>query len=399
MVWCAITLGMTAPGQTAGVSVFIDPMMASLELTRSQVSGAYLVGTLAGAWTMPAFGSLMDRRGTRFALTVVSIAFATVLAAMSGVAGLVTLALGFIGIRMLGQGALSLISTTAVAHWFDRRRGRAVGYSAAGGQALMTVAPLALAGAILWLGWRGAWVLAGVVVAVVCIPIARWAMHDNPAAIGERVDGVEPSEDSEDPAATGATRAEAVRTPMFWALAGGVVATGLIGTALSFHQIDILGEQGLTPIQAAANFIPQTLAAVVATLATGWLVDHVRARLVLAVSMTSLATAIIVLPWVTPGVMAGLYGAAFGAAGGSARALEAAALPRMFGTLHIGSIRGVVMTMTVVGTAVAPFILSVGRDLTGSYLPVLQLLLALPILVTVVGLFADRVRHQPSTQT
>lgn len=395
VAWCAITLGMTAPGQTAGVSVFIDPMMAGLDITRSQVAGAYLVGTLAGAWTMPWFGRLMDRRGMRFVLTAVGTAFAVVLALMSGVVGLVTLALGFIGIRMLGQGALSLISTTAVAHWFDRRRGQAVGWSAAGGQAIMTVAPLALAGVIAVVGWRRAWVVAAVVVGVVCVAIARFAMHDRPADLGEHVDGVPPSEHEPERPAWGATRAEAVRAPMFWALAGGVIATGLIGTALAFHQVSILGEQGLTPLEAAANFIPQTAAGLVATLATGVLVDHVRPRIVLAVSMASLAAAILMLPAVSPGVTAGLYGAAFGAAGGSARALEAGALPRIFGTLHLGSIRGVVMTLTVLGTAVAPFLVSLGRDLTGSYLPVLRLLLVLPAAVVAVGLFADRTPSSP----
>jgi hypothetical protein len=44
----AFALGMSGPGQTAGVSVFVDPMMTSLDLTRSQVSTAHLVGTLGG---------------------------------------------------------------------------------------------------------------------------------------------------------------------------------------------------------------------------------------------------------------------------------------------------------------------------------------------------------------
>lgn len=389
-VWCAITLGMTAPGQTAGVSVFIDPMMAGLELSRSQISGAYLVGTLAGAWTMPMFGRLLDRRGTRFTMTAVGATFAVALAAMSGVAGLVTLALGFIGIRMLGQGALSLVSTTAVAHWFDRYRGRAVGWSAAGGQAIMTVMPLALAATITAFGWRSTWVIAAVVVGVVTVTIARFAIHDHPRDLGQHVDGRVPSDDEPTAPAWGVTRPEALRTPMFWAIAGGVIATGLVSTGLSFHQVAILGEQGLTPIEAAANFIPQTAAGLVATIVTGTLVDHVRPRLVLALSMASLVTAMLILPTVAPGVMAYVYGALFGAAGGSARALEASSLPHLFGTLHIGSIRGVAMTLTVLGTAVAPFIISLGHDLSGSYVPVVRWLVVLPVAVVLVGLFADR---------
>jgi hypothetical protein len=50
----ALLTAMTAPGQTVGVSVFVDPMIQALELSRSQMSLAYLVGTLAGAIGLPA---------------------------------------------------------------------------------------------------------------------------------------------------------------------------------------------------------------------------------------------------------------------------------------------------------------------------------------------------------
>lgn len=396
VVFSAIALGMTAPGQTVGVSVFIDPMMASLDVSRSQVSMAYLVGTLAGAGTMPAFGRLLDRRGVRFTMTVVVLAFAAVLTAMSGVVGLVTLTLGFVGIRMLGQGALSMVSTTSVAYWFDRQRGQAVGITSAVGQGFMTIAPLSLAAAIGWLGWRGAWLAAAGVVAVVALTIARFGMRDGPADVGQRVDGQAASADVAPVASWGMDRETAVRRPMFWALAGGVFATGLISTALSFHQISILGERGLTTIEAAANFIPQTVAALVATLATGALVDRIRPRIVLAVSMATLAGSILVLPLVSPGWVAALYGAAIGAAGGSARSLEAAAVPRLFGTLHLGALRGLIMAVSVVGTAVGPYLVALGHSMTGSYLPPLRLLLLLPVGVVLLGFAADTTGATPS---
>jgi MFS family permease len=89
----ALALGITAPGQTAGMSVFIDPMMDGLRLSRTAVSTAYLLGTLAGAVSMPWFGSLLDRRGGRYTLTAVVIAFSALLAAMAGVRGIVILGL------------------------------------------------------------------------------------------------------------------------------------------------------------------------------------------------------------------------------------------------------------------------------------------------------------------
>ncbi|MFW6289211.1 MAG: MFS transporter, partial [Spirochaetota bacterium] len=58
-----IGLLMSAPGQTVGVSVFTDPLMEALGLTRSLLSLGYLVGTLASALLLSRAGRLYDRYG------------------------------------------------------------------------------------------------------------------------------------------------------------------------------------------------------------------------------------------------------------------------------------------------------------------------------------------------
>jgi len=403
---CAVVLGLSGPGQTAGVSVFIDPMIEALGLTRGTVSTAYLVGTLAGAFVLPYVGRLLDRRGARFTLTLVGGLFGLVLAAMSGVVGVVTLALGFTGIRMLGQGGVSLIATTAVAPWFDRRRGTAIGVTSAVGSALLSLVPVLSAFLIIRIGWRASWLALAALVWLVVVPIARRGLIEDPTDVGQDVDGLDAERlaaAEADDAAVGRvrrrtvdrTRSEALRTPMFWAIAGGVTATGMIGTGLAFHQIDLLGEQGLTPVQAAANFLPQTFAALTATLLVGSMVDRFAPRWVLAVSMLLLATAMVGVGFVGPGLSAALYGMAVGAAGAAARALEGAAFPQLFGLASLGEIRGVVNALSVGSTAFGPLVLSVGRDLTGSYLPVLLWLLVLPAAVVVLGMLAPDPRRVP----
>ncbi|MGB5565640.1 MAG: MFS transporter, partial [Acidimicrobiia bacterium] len=105
-VLATITGAMTGPGQTIGVSVFVDPMISGLDLTRSQVSVAYLIGTLVGAASLLPVGRWIDRVGSRRAMTWIGVAFGVGLVAMSGVRGFVTLAVGFTLIRWLGQGSL-----------------------------------------------------------------------------------------------------------------------------------------------------------------------------------------------------------------------------------------------------------------------------------------------------
>jgi MFS family permease len=397
-VLAAVALGMTGPGQTVGVSVFVDPMMAALDLTRSQVSTAYLVGTLVGAAAMPRLGRVIDDHGARVAMAVVAGLFGAVLTAMAGVVGIVSLTLGFVGIRMLGQGGLTLVSTTAVAPWFARRRGLAIGVTTAVGSALLSLVPIAAAAAIGWVGWRGAWLLLAAVVWLVVLPIALRGLIDRPTDVGQRVDGepLAPPDARDEAAVAGGhlagevafTRRQALRTPMFWAVASAVSATGMIGTGLAFHQIDLLGEQGLTAVQAAANFLPQTGAALLATLGIGAMVDRLAPRWVLLLAMVLLASAMVAVPFLRPGWTAIGYGVMIGAAGGSVRAMEAASFPKLFGIRHLGSIRGVVTSISVAATAFGPVALSLGRDLTGSYVQVLLVLLVIPLAVSVLGVLA-----------
>lgn len=388
VVLATIAMGMTGPGQTAGVSVFVDPMIAGLELSRSQVATAYLVGTLSGALAMPRVGRLLDLRGTRFAMTLVGGLFGVVLAGMAGVQGLVTLALGFVGIRMLGQGGLTLVATTSVSYWFQRRRGLAIGLVTAFGAGILALTPVVMASVIDAVGWRTSWLVASAVVLAVVLPIARVGMIDRPSDVGQQVDGAASHATSSSDPATGVTRGAAVRTGMFWALAGGVITTGLVGTGLTFHQIDLLGQQGLTPVQAAANFLPQIFAASGATLATGALVDRISVRVLLCVSMTALSASMLALPLVGPDLSVVLYAMGIGASGGMARALEGAGMPKMFGVAHVGAIRGLAMGLMVAATAFGPLALSLGRDLTGGYVSVLRLLLVLPATVVLVGLLS-----------
>jgi hypothetical protein len=47
---------LTAPGETAAVSAFIEPMLGDLGVSRTALSTAYRVGTLTGAAATPAVG-------------------------------------------------------------------------------------------------------------------------------------------------------------------------------------------------------------------------------------------------------------------------------------------------------------------------------------------------------
>ena len=47
--FATVVLGLTGPGQTIGVSVFIDHFADDLELSKNAIAGGYAIGTLTGS--------------------------------------------------------------------------------------------------------------------------------------------------------------------------------------------------------------------------------------------------------------------------------------------------------------------------------------------------------------
>jgi len=363
-----ITLGLTGPGQTIGVSVFIDHFTADLDIDKSWVTAGYLIGTLSGSLAMPTIGRMIDRFGVRRAMFTIAIGFSLALVAMSGVQGIISLTAGFVFIRMFGQGALSLVSTVAVSLWFEQRRGLAISIAVTLSAALMATIPVGLDFAIGEIGWRGAWLVAAGVVSVVVIPIAWFGMIDRPSDVGQYVDGIAPAEgEVEVGESWGIDRATALRRYEFWVLAGAAAAVSSLLTGLNFHQIALLGESGFSSEEAAALFLPQVIGSSIGSPAMGLALDRLGARYAPAIQMVLLGGCLVLAG--TASSTAGVIGYAIllGLTGGASRSLTGVLAPRSFGTRHLGAIQGSLTFVGVMASASGPFAFSLTEIATGGY--------------------------------
>jgi len=370
VLFCTIVRGLTAPGQTIGVSAFTDDLIESLGTSRSAVSTAYLVGTLTGAAALPFVGRWVDRAGVKHTLTIIAIAFSCAVALTGTVQNIVMLTFAFVGLRMFGQGSMSLIGTQGVVMWFERRRGFALALNTMGTVAILSLAPLTFAALIGAFGWRPTWVILGAIVAVVVLPIARFGIVDRPELIDQVPDGRVGSQPTAQVRGRSFTVPEAVRTPAFWTLTGVGFLSGAVSTALTFHNTDLLGEQGLSTTQAASIFIPQLVGSVSSSFVAGSLTDRVPARPLMGFGAAMLGVGTFLATLAEPGVMAAAYGLVLGVGAGTIGALSGALYPKWFGVEHIGSIKGIATTANVGASAIGPLILSIGNDVADSYEPV-----------------------------
>ncbi len=256
----------------------------------------------------------------------------------------------------------------------------------------MAFTPILLGAAIGAFDWRVAWVLAAVAVWLIVVPIARFGIINRPSDVGQYPDGDPAPHPSARPvpAAPSKTRREALGQRRFWVLSLVVATTSMLGTALNFHQISILGAQGLTVTEAATMFLPQILGTIIAGLVVGALADRVRARFLLALTMGLLACSLVLAALLQPGPMILVYAVVLGAAAGSQWPLISTILPRWYGLGHIGSIQGVSSLLTVAASAAGPVTLSLASDHIGGYGPGAWSLLAIPL---VMGLAALTIRE------
>ena len=378
-------LAMTTPGQTVGVSVFLDKIIADLGLSRGQVSLMYTLGTLAASFALPFVGRFIDRRGPRLAVGIVAALFALGCVWMGFVNNLAMLFFGFLLIRGLGQGSLSLVSLYVVNVWFVRRRGLAIGITGLGFAVATAFFPVLIEALIAQFGWRTAYMLLGLLVAVTILPLGTLLFRGQPERFGLRPDSGAVTDEAV--AETNLSLAEARRTATFWLFVAGNVCVAALSTGLVFHHYSIMAEGGLDRLAAATVFLALGFIVAGANFTTGVLVDRVPPRLLLSVAMGGQAAALLMATHVTGRPTILLYGALLGLTQGMNGALGASVYAYYFGRAHIGSIKGFATTLTVAGTAFGPFLFALGFERAGTYAPVLLLSTVLPVVIGVAALF------------
>jgi MFS family permease len=381
---------MSGPAQTYGVSAFVDPMLSELGESRSLFSTTYSIGTLVSALTLLIVGRQIDRYGSRLVMTLAAIVFAGALFFMSGVGGVLTLAIGFSLLRASGQGVLTLAARTLVPHWFVRRRGRAFSIIGLAATASLAVVPVANEFMIRHLGWRDAWRVNSLIILLVLVPLLWFFVRDRPEQVGQHPDGIPP-----DPALPhqaleehGHTLKQAMRTPAFWALIGAGLVPSLVLTGLSFNQVAILTDRGLPATLAAATFTVESLVGLPITFMAGSLADRFPLRFTLAAGQAFLALAMVVLLLSDSTALALLYAALRGVSGGFWSVAADVAWPSYFGKRHLGNIRGFGYSMGIAGAALGPIPFGLAYDLLGGYNPAIIGLLVLPVFAGLAVLLA-----------
>jgi len=393
----------SVPGQTAGVSVFTEHLSSATGLSRLDLATAYLIGTTSSGLLLPIGGRWIDLVGSRVVAANATLGLAVTITAlsfvgpMSPITGLVVMSIGFGALRFCGQGLLTLSSRTMISQWFDRRRGLVSSGSSAAFAFVFSLTPTLLFALVEVSGFRWAWrqLAIGLVLGLGTLIVVFY--RNTPESCGLMIDGGGPLPDGSKPSATvdhiAATRRQAITDVRFWIITLPIFSLSAVGTALTFHIVDLGQEVGLDEATIVLIFVPIALISIPITLISGWLADTIPV-IALAVAMAALQ----LVMYLTVGELGHpvwriVAIVSWGASSGMRAALMAAALPRLFGRTHLGSIAGAQMSALVIGSALGPFFFAWVEASAGSYRRALWLSTVGPLIsLTLVAVNSGRKR-------
>jgi MFS family permease len=377
----------TGPGPFAFASLglFMLPFEEEFGWDRAQVSFALTVLIGSTAVALPFVGRLIDRIGSRVILLASMVAMAVCLAAIPAVVTeLWQFTLIFFLIGTLAAGTNSVPYMPILSAWFFKYRGLAIGIAIAGIGLGYAYVPLLVHYMTDHFGWRYGYYALSAVVVFVAMPLAYLFLRESPAAMGLKPDG---AASGEPPKATrkgvGYYTREILRHREFWMLSAIFVVLSFVLNGALAHLVPMLVDRGMTAKAAATVAATEGITVFISRIVIGYLIDRFFAPRVAMVffSLSALGMGVFAMGatdgWAFTGAI--MLGLSLGAEVD----LLAYLTGRYFGLRSFGTTYGLLFAAILTGTAIGPLAFGVGFEMTGSYVGILTICVAINVLAVV----------------
>jgi MFS family permease len=380
LIACVVTIVLAAGSRTS-LAAFLRPIEADLQLDRTVLATAGALTVLTYGLAQPLVGALAARFGPRPVM----------------VGGVLLTALGGLGIAAATQpwqlyafagivpglafaGASSVPATVLLAGWFRRRIGLATGIMSAAipaGQSLFVPIATALVGP---LGWRNTYILLGLLVAAIGLPVLLGLMREPPAGIAARAGGWWVGRPGLD----------------VWLVGVGYFGCGFSDQFISIHFVALAADRGVDSLLAAGLLSALLLIAIAGSVASGPLADRLPGPYLLAGLYLTRAVAcpLLLLAGPGPGIIAlGLFALVFGPTYIANQAPGARLIRERYGLGAVGPLMGGVGLAHQVGGALGVMAGGVSVSVLGSYGPALGLVTLVVLVGGLAQLWIPRARR------
>lgn len=351
--------------------VFLKSLSQEFGWSRAQISLAFSLSTLGVTATVPFIGRLVDRFGARrvivpsvliFGLGVMSLYFLS--------ASLYHFYAIYLLIGVIGSGTTPVPYSKVITRWFDKKRGLALGLAVAGGPLGGFLTPPLAQALITRVGWRQAYMLLGILVIGVTIPVVGSFLKETPQTMGLWTDG---QRDADARAAKkngqeqGLSCGEAWHTNTFWLMVGAFFLMSVSFHGQVIHLVPLLTDRGVSAQGAALAMSLGAAAGLLGRVGAGYLLDRFFAPHVAIGFFCGAALGSFLLWSGAVGGLALIAVVLMGLAQGAEFDIMAYMVSRYFGLHAFGEIYSYAFAAFTLGGVIGPLLMGVGFDFTGSY--------------------------------
>lgn len=328
------------------VTAYITPIEQEFGWLRSDISFAFSLVAYMIVAVSPIQGMLVDRFGPRRVVLTSIPLFALSLAALYFTpANIYVFYLLWALVPIAGLGLWPLGYLQAVAPWFDRKLGLALGCANAGIGVGSTFLPMLVIGPLIAAySWRHALLVLAILVLFVSWPVVAYCMRESTDSNNTANKSFAASR------SFGLSFQQARQENTFWMLNVGFFLLGMTATSLVTQQAPLLRDAGWTAEETTRLQTTFGFGLLFARVAVGFIIDHLFApRVMTAVSIGGAAACILYavnpdLGYVSAILVGFLLGAEFD--------VLAFLIKRYYGNAAYGRIYGVIFGVFYLGSAV-----------------------------------------------
>ncbi len=359
-----------APVTVFSFGIFFRALGQEFHAGRAAVSLAFTIHNIVGALWLPAWGRLIDRFGARHVILPMSALYGLLLLSARWLGHSIWhfyLFYAVLGVAVVSQGPVAY--GVVISHWFNRRRGLALGMMGLSiGIGAFTV-PLLAQRLIPLMGWRAAYAVFGAGVLLLSIPAVAVLLRDDPAECGLQQDGEEApaSGGATVPALEGMSWNEIWHSPTFWIMIVVFSVTGASVHAGILHMPALLTDRGLTAGRAALASSVIGISLMMGRVSCGYLLDYFFAPYIAVFFFGASAAGLAILWTGQSGVMALAAAFLVGLGMGSEVELMAYLMSRYFGLRAFASAYGHVFAAFMISGALGTLMMGAGFDRFHSY--------------------------------
>ena len=361
-----------------GLSIAIYPVfMQSVEnafgIGRALTSLGIPLVLVAGALISPALGRWIDVGSAKTIMCSGAVMQAAGLALVSQADALWLALLAWIGLVGIGQAMLgTLPASTVIANWFVTTRGTMIAISATGITFGAALAPPLSEYLIGELGWRNALLSLGGICFVLATPLVLVGVVKTPEERGLYPDGASQPPSETDNSVEGGADTRFIRDYRFWLIAVSFTCMVSATLGLTTHLVAWAQELGITREHAVLMLSINAISAAAGKLLFGYLCDRAGPRntVFLAVAC-ELAGWSMLMSSASPATF-GLGAALFSLGAGAMVPCQVSYIGAVWKRANFGQAMGFMGLVIIVGIFLAPTLIGLGFESSGSYrLPML----------------------------